>query len=188
MESFEVKKYYEWMSTSRQGMVEEYVAEDDTNVYFYSGRFVPKEEFESKLRQIDESLYLAKESKQSNFNAPPPAPAPTQFDEWEKLLGNDPAPNSIAPPAPKVEKEKSAIQIILEKQKKFVEVELEITIPFKFPSEKAIEFMSVMFDEDEVIEEICNHAISQLSNDDINSMIKEAIKERISSISKSSGE
>ena len=56
MESLENKKYYEWTSTSRIGKVEAYLAEDETNIYFESGRIVPKDQFGYQLNQIDEEI------------------------------------------------------------------------------------------------------------------------------------
>jgi hypothetical protein len=182
MESFEVKRYYEWMTTSRQGKVEVYMAEDANNVYFESGRMVPKEQLEIQLKEADESLYLAK-GGDSQFTPPPP-PQEKTFQEWESLLGN-PQQNSIAPPQPREEKEKSAVKIILEKQKKFTETHISLNIPIKIPNDKAIEFMTLMFDEDEVIDEVCNFVQEQITPEEINSIIKDAIETKISLISKS---
>ena len=42
--------------------------------------------------------------------------------------------------------------------------------------------MTLMFDEDEVMEEISNFVYSQMTSDEINLMIKSAIKEKLSSI------
>jgi hypothetical protein len=185
MESGEIKRYYEWNpGSSRSGRVEIYLAEDDNNVWFESGRFVKKELFDSQLSQITEETYQSKESQ----NSQPPAPqVPQSIEEWEAQLGN-PQLNSIAPPQPVQQKEKSAVQIILEKQKKFNNIELDVKIPLDFPNEKAIEFMMVMFDEDEVIDEIVNFVYSQMSSDQINSIIKTTIKERISNISENHSE
>ena len=186
MESGEIKRYYEWSSGSRAGRVEIYLAEDDNNVWFESGRFVKKELFDSQLSQISEETYLSKESQ--NFQPPAP-PVPQSIEEWESVLGNgNPQPTSIAPPQPVQQKEKSAVQIILEKQKKFNSIELDVKIPLDFPNEKAIEFMMVMFDEDEVIDEIVNFVYSQMSSDQINSIIKTTIKERISNIPETNAE
>jgi hypothetical protein len=185
MESFEVKRYYEWITTSRQGKVEVYMAEDTNNVYFESGRMIPKEQLEIQLRQADESLYLSR-GGESQF-APPPPPQEKSFQEWESILGN-PQQNSIAPPSPKEVKEKSAVQIILEKQKKLNETTLSLDIPIKIPNDKAIEFMSVMFDEDEVIDEITNFVQSQISNEVISEIIKDAIKLKVSNYSESGDE
>ncbi len=40
MELGEIKKYYEWETTSRRGQVEIYMAETEDTVYFESGRFI----------------------------------------------------------------------------------------------------------------------------------------------------
>jgi hypothetical protein len=176
MEALENKKYYEWISGSRRGKVEVYLAEDDNQVYFESGRFISKSQLDTLLRNVDESLYLAR-GGESQFTSQTPQNN-SAFDEWEKLLGN-PEPTSIAPPTPIHQKEKSAIQIILEKQKKFSKVNLTVSIPLNFPSEKAIEFMTVMFDEEEVLDEVSEFIYSQMSSSEINELIKTAIKNKI---------
>jgi hypothetical protein len=177
MESFEVKKYYEWLTTSRAGKVEEYVAEDDTTVYFQSGRFIPKDQLDVQLRLVDESTYLSKGGDEQNYTPPPP-PSPQTIEEWEKMIGN-PEQNSIAPPQPKVEVEKSPVRIILEKQKKKVTKTINVEFTFNIPNDKAIEFMSMMFDEEEIMDEIIDDALTQLSKEEIREIIKESIRNEI---------
>ena len=80
---------------------------------------------------------------------------------------------------PQLVEEKSPIRIILEKQKKKSIKDISIPFEFNFPSEKAIEFMMMMFDEEEVVEEIVEFALSQMSIEKINEIIKENIKESI---------
>jgi hypothetical protein len=184
MEVFEVKKYYEWISSNRLGKVEEYIAEDETTVYFQSGRFIPKEQLGIQMRQVDEAVYQAK-GGENQFYSPLSPPEPASLDEWEKMLGN-PEPNSIAPPSPKEIKEKSPILIILEKQKKMSEESINVEVKLRLPSTKVFEFLSMMFDEDEVIEEIIEFAYSQITSDSINEAIKETIKNYIISNSKDS--
>lgn len=177
MESGEIKKYYEWTSGGRVGTVETYLAEDEVNVWFESGRFVLKEQFDYQLRQIDEEVFLMKKNRTPS-NQFTPQPQIQNTTDWESLLGN-PQPVSIEPPAPKVEKEKSAISIILEKQKKMEVAYISISIPFEFPSTKAIEFMNLMFVEDEVLEELSEFVISQMTDEEMKDAIKEAIKDHI---------
>jgi hypothetical protein len=177
MESFEVKRYYEWLTTSRIGKVEEYVAEDDNTVYFQSGRFIQKDQLDLQLKQVEEEIYIAK-GGDNQFLPPPPPQQPQSLDEWERMLGN-PEMNSIAPPTPKTEKEKSPIRIILEKQKKMSEESINVEIKLRLPSNKVFEFLSMMFDEDEVVSEITEFAYSQITSDSINDAIKETIKNYI---------
>jgi hypothetical protein len=179
MEDFEVKKYYEWQSGNRAGIVEVYVAETDNQVYFQSGRFVDKEQLDILLRQVDEGRYKQKGGDNQFLPPPPPPPnTPQTLEDWEKLLGN-PEPTSIAPPKPKQEKEKSPIKIILEKQKKLKEETINVSLTLRLPSPKVYEFLSMMFDEDEVIGEITEFAYSQISSDLLNDAIKETIKNYI---------
>lgn len=179
MESGEIKRYYQWNQGSRSGTVETYLAEDTNNVWFESGRFVQKELFESQLFQIDEDVYLSKIKNQPISNIPVPK-SPNTIEEWESMMIGNPQLNSFEPPTPIQSKEKSPVQIIIEKQKKLNETQLELRVPIKLPGEKAIEFMTMMFDEDEVIEEIANFVISQVSNEKIIDMLKESIRNKVS--------
>lgn len=187
MESGEIKRYYQWNIGSRKGTVECYLAEDDNNVWFESGRFVQKELFDSNLIQIDESTYLSKNKTQSQ-SLPNLPKEPNTIEEWEAMYIGNPQPNSIEPPTPVQSKEKSPVQIIIEKQKRLNDIELELKVPIKLPNEKAIEFMTMMFDEDEVVEEIANFVISQVSQEQIINMIKKSIKDKVSISLPSEGE
>lgn len=181
METFEVKKCYRWNVGPETGVFEAYLAEDEERIWFESGNSVLKTEIENKLSSVDEQEYTRYIENQTA--------KVDQFSQWEKMLGN-PTPNSISPPnpsndvylqqsLPQLVEEKSPIRIILEKQKKKSIKEIEIPFEFNFPSEKAIEFMMMMFDEEEVVEEIVEFALSQMSIEKINEIIKENIKESI---------
>lgn len=178
METLENKKYYRWLSGPEQGSVEVYLAEDETGrVWFESGSSIEKDRMDQIMQETNEHEYLTKLTQK---------PKDEIFAQYEQMI--NPQPNSIAPPAPQVQKEKSAVQIIIEKQKKLVDLDLNIKIPVKLPNEKAIEFMTVMFDEDEVIEEISNFVKEQVTNEVIMEMVKDAIKLRVSICSGSSDE
>lgn len=180
METFEVKKCYRWNVGPETGVVEAYLAEDEERIWFESGNSIQKSEIEQKLSSVDESEYTNYINNQTA--------KVNQQSQWEKMLG-DPTPNSIAPPiplngeyheiAPQLVEEKSPIRIILEKQKKKSIKDISIPFEFNFPSEKAIEFMMMMFDEEEVVEEIVEFALSQMSTEEIKEIIKENIKESI---------
>jgi predicted small metal-binding protein len=185
MEALEVKKYYQWRSGQRSGRVEVYMAEDDNNIWFESSRFVAKDLFETQLMEVDESTYLSKVGTQ---DLPPPPPmVPQSIEEWESMLGN-PIQNSIEPPTPVYQKEKSPIQIILEKQKKLSKETLDVSLDLEFPSSKVFEFMTMMFDEDEVVDEMAEFVYAQLSNDEIHDSIKNSIKNRIMSLTSNQDE
>ena len=183
MESFEVKKCYRWNVGPETGVFEAYLAEDEERIWFESGNSVLKSEIDQKLSSVDEQEYTRYINDQTA--------KVDQFSQWEKMLGN-PTPNSIEPPNPVygspppnqhnnfiAVEEKSPIRIILEKQKKKSIKDISIPFEFNFPSEKAIEFMMMMFDEDEVIEEIVEFALSQMSPEEIKEIIKENITESI---------
>lgn len=181
METLEVKKCYRWNIGPETGVFEAYLAEDEERIWFESGNSVLKTEIDNKLSSVDEQEYIRYiENKIAKVD---------QVSQWENMLGN-PTPNSISPPnpsngipnqqsIPQLVEEKSPIRIILEKQKKKSIKEIEIPFEFNFPSEKAIEFMMMMFDEEEVIEEIVEFALSQMSTEEIKEIIKENIKESI---------
>jgi hypothetical protein len=178
MESLENKKYYRWISGPDQGTVEVYLAEDETGrVWFESGNSVEKERIEQLMHETNEQEYLSRLIQPSPDHV---------YAQYEQMI--NPQLNSIAPPSPTIQKEKSAVQIIIEKQKKLNDIELNIKIPVKLPNEKAIEFMTVMFDEDEVIDEISNFVKDQVTNEIIMEMIKDAIKLRVSICSDPQGE
>lgn len=184
MESLEVKKYYRWTSGQRNDRVEVYLAESEDDVYFESGRFVKKEFLDSQLKEIDESEYHSRKTEQDL--PPPPPPIPQSIEEWESIMTNQDisAQETISLDVQSSPiKEKSPVRIILEKQKKLSKLNLNFVLEdLDFPSNKVIEFMSMMFDEDEIVEEITDFVYSQMTQEDIHIFIKNSIKNHILSI------
>jgi hypothetical protein len=178
MESLENKKYYEWTSTSRIGKVEAYLAEDDTNIYFESGRIVLKDQFGYQLNQIDEEIYHRKKESES-------IPIRIQSDpkiDWDSLLGNEPEPLPIQnSPIQTPIVEQNPIKIILDKQKKKETISIPIAFDFEIPSKKVLDLLDVMFDRDEVIEEIIKSSIGNIQTEFVIEKISETIKNRIRS-------
>ena len=177
MESLENKKYYEWTSTSRIGKVESYLAEDDTNIYFESGRLVPKDQFGYQLNQIDEEVYLRKKEVESL-----PINPPSQIDyyvNWDSLLGNDPPIQNSPTQTPIVEQ--NPIKIILDKQKKKEKISIPINFEFEIPSKKVLDLLDVMFDRDEVIEEIIKSSIGNIQTESVIEKISDEVKKKIHS-------
>ena len=173
MEAGEVKKYYTWNAGPDKGSIEAYLCEDDSRVWFESGASVQKD-----LLLVN--LYESNESDYSSYQNSKPQPQyQPQITDWESKLGNPTDNQPIIQPAQHKSVEKSPIQIILEKQKKFQTESLDISIKFNFPLEKAIEFMTMMFDEDEVIDEVTEFVYSQMSSGEINDAIKNTIKDKI---------
>lgn len=176
METFEVKKCYRWNIGPETGVIEAYLAEDEERIWFESGNSVTKSELEQKLSSVDEQEYISYINRQSA--------KVDQISQWENMLGN-PTPNSVLGSASAQNnnfipiEEKSPIRIILEKQKKKSLKNIDVPFEFNFPNEKAIEFMMMMFDEEEVVEEIVEFALSQISSEEIKEIIKENIKESI---------
>lgn len=189
MESLEVKKYYQWNSGQRSGRVEAYLAESEDSIYFESGRFVTKDLFSSQLYEISEDEYKSKVTQQ---DLPPPPPAvPQSIEEWEAVLGGKTSDQEFIQVEQKIEhqKEKSPISIILEKQKKLSKLNLNFVLEdLDFPNPKVIEFLSMMFDEDEIVEEMTEFVFNQMTQEEIHECIKNSIKNHILSIDGNSGE
>lgn len=187
MEAFEVKKYYKWFEGPYKGTIEEYVCEDDDRVWFSSGSSALKEELLTKLHECSEQEYFA---YQSRVQTPFPQPSQEQSQNWESMLGNSqPIEQPIEEQKPVIIEEKSPIQIILEKQKKMSKLTLNFALEdLDFPSPKVMEFMTMMFDEDEVVDEITEFVFSQMTQEEIHVCIKKSIRDHITSISENSAE
>lgn len=176
MEPGEVKKRYEWISTSRVGRVETYLAEDENNnTYFESGRIVPTSNIQSLLKEIDEEAFNYKNNQQPEIESPQTI---DHFIEMEKLLGNEPqtAQNIVQPVV-----EQNPIKIILDKQKKKETVTLLVDFDFEIPTKKVLELLDLMFDREEVIDEIIKSSTEKINIESITEAVKASIKEKISS-------
>lgn len=190
MEAFEVKKYYKWLDGPYRNSIEEYNCEDNDRVWFTSGSSVPKDELQTKLFECSESEYLAYQShleRQKSLFQVDPQP---QSQNWESMLGNELEEiQTIVEEKPIIIEEKSPIRIILEKQKKLSKLNLNFVLEdLDFPSNKVMEFMTMMFDEDEVVDEITEFVFSQMTQEEIHTCIKKSIKDHITSISENSAE
>ncbi len=177
MELFENKKRYEWNATSRRGRVESYLAEDESNIYFESGRFIPKENFGSQLSPIDEDVYQYKLS----LEQPAINDLPSQITtDWESLLGNPEPPSQPVQIEQKVV-EQNPIKIILDKQKRKEKLTITVEFDFEIPSKKVLDLLDVMFDREEIIEEIIKSSIGNLETESVMKKISNATKETIES-------
>lgn len=176
METLEVKKRYEWISTSRVGRVETYLAEDENNnTYFESGRIVPTSDIQSLLKEIDEETFNYKNNQQPEIEAPQTV---DHFIEMEKLLGNEtPTVQNIVHQVV----EQNPIKIILDKQKKKETVTLLVDFDFEIPTKKVLELLDLMFDREEVIDEIIKSSTEKINIESITEAVKASIKEKISS-------
>ncbi len=174
MEPGEVKKYYEWETTSRRGQVEVYMAETDDTVYFESGRFISKVEWESgALRQIEEFEYNAKAIT---------IPQEDQFAKWEAMLGNESQIEVQAPTIPQEVKpieEVNPIRVILERQKKKETITIPVEIKIEIPSKKVMSLLDMMFDRDEVTQELIKSVTTSIDVDSIVGVIESQIRSSI---------
>jgi hypothetical protein len=176
MEELEVKKKYQWTTGPRSNQLEVYLAEDDTHIWFESGRNIPKEMMDVQLRQIEDSMYDSLIGAQS------------ERERIQGLLGND-TPLSLgnitpeqlgnvqSTPAPQPEpiKEENPIALILEKQKKLEVVDIKMNMPVEIPSAKVYEFLTMMFDEDEVLDILSAKITEKFSIDDIQTIVRNSI-------------
>jgi hypothetical protein len=173
MESLEEKKYYVWETTSRKGQVEIYLAETEDTVYFDSGRFVSKNDWETgTLRQIEEFEYLAKSQ--------PIKDQEDQFSKWESMLGNETS-NDIKTDSTseKIVEVINPIRVILEKQKKKDIISIPVDIQIELPNKKVMALLDMMFDREEVTQEIIKLVTSSIDVDSIVSKIESSIRSSI---------
>ena len=178
MEELEVKKKYQWTSGPRSNQLEVYLAEDDTHIWFESGRNIQKEMMDVQLRQIEDSMYNSLIGAQS------------ERERIQDLLGNDaplnmsnitpeqlglsqPTPPAILQPEPP--KEENPISLILTKQKKLEVVDIKMNMPVEIPSAKVFEFLTMMFDEDEVLDILSAKITEKFSTEDIQIIVRNSI-------------
>ena len=176
MESGEVKKYYVWETTSRKGTVEVYLAETEEATYFESGRFASKEQWESGyLRQIDEEEYKRRSLPEPTL---PPPSNENAFAEWEKMLGNpgDPVPTQQPETKPV---EINPIRVILDRQKKKESVKIPIMFTIEIPAKKVMNLLDMMFDREEITQELIKSVTSKLNVDSIVNEIETQIRTTI---------
>jgi hypothetical protein len=177
MEELEVKKKYQWTTGPRANQLEVYLAEDETHIWFESGRNVQKEMMDVQLRQIEDSMYNSLVGAQ------------TERERIQGLLGND-APlmmssitpeqlgsnTQIQPPAPiEPPKEENPISLILAKQKKLETVDIKMNMPVEIPSSKVFEFLTMMFDEEEVLDILSAKITEKFSTEDIQIIVRNSI-------------
>lgn len=168
MEFLENKKHYEWINSSNRGLVDTYLAEDNANIYFESGRFVAKENFGIDLIQITEEIFL-KKFKDEIFPK----------KNLQLNLGNPEQSHAIQNESINEKGEQNPIKIILDKQRKKETISVSLDIKFEVPNRKVIELLDLMFDRDEVIEEIIKSSILKIDNNLIIKEIQNSIKEKI---------
>lgn len=158
--SLEVKQYYIWEETSLRGTPEIYLAQNEMMVFFESGRTVNLEDFERQLSKITEEEY-------QNFSRT--SGTLSVEDLYSSIpLGN---PGEITTP----NTEQNPIQIILDKQKKLEETSITLNLKLELPSKKVVEFLTMMFDEDEVFSTLSQFSLKQINEDSIKELVKNAI-------------
>lgn len=160
-ESLEVKQYYVWDVTALRGTPEIYLAQNELMVFFESGRTVNLEDFGHQLSKITEEEY------QNLLKQTTPALI-------EDLYSNIPLGNPVKMEE-SVQMEHNPIQIILDKQKKLEETTVSLNLTINLPSKKVVEFLNMMFDEEEVFSTISEFSLNQIDDTFIKELIKTAI-------------
>jgi hypothetical protein len=176
METTEVKRRYEWITTSRIGKVETYLADDEKSIYFESGRFVPKEQFDYQLKPIEEEIFLIKNKGSENPINILPIPTEDQFTQWESILGNEPTIIQSSNPFPSPVVEVNPIRIILEKQKKKEKIKVSLELEIELPNKKVLDLLDVMFDREEVIDEMIKSSTESIDIQTVTENFREQIK------------
>lgn len=178
MEEFEVKKKYQWITGPRSNQLEVYLAEDETHIWFESGRNVQKEMMDVQLRQIEDSMYnslISAQSERERIQGLLGSEAPLSMANItpEQLGINTPAAAPAPPPEPP--KEENPIALILSKQKKLETVDIKMNMPVEIPSSKVFEFLTMMFDEDEVLDILSAKITEKFSTEDIQIIVRNSI-------------
>jgi len=174
MQSGEIKKYYRWNQTSRKGQVEEYMAETNDAVYFTSSRFCSKEQWDyGYLDPISEEEFNQYSPPDTNDAYPNPDIVISET-EFNTIAGNTIEHHIQIPII-----EKSPIRLILDKQKKTSPLESNILLQSNIPTDKVFELLTVMFDEEEVIDEIINLVFDTVDIKLIEEELKKQLKSNI---------
>jgi hypothetical protein len=175
----EVKRKYQWVSGPRTNGLEVYLAEDNENIWFESGRSVPKDRFDILLRQIDDATYNSLNSAKSERERIQDLLGTTSGmnqitgDIAPELLGSSPAPTPQPEPVKVIEE--NPISLILKKQKKLEKVDVKMNMPVEIPSAKVYEFLTMMFDEDEVLDIISKEISDKFTKEDMQSIVRNSI-------------
>jgi hypothetical protein len=141
---------------------------------------VPKDRFDYDLKQIDEEIFLQK------INFEPAEENPIMLDaitDWDAILGNTPSQinkQNELPVQPVAEQ--NPIKIILDKQRKTQKLTILSDFELEIPTDKVIDLLEVMFDRDEVIDEIIKSATAKNNFELINRKLEETIKYKIESL------
>lgn len=168
MEILEKKRYYKWITFPNLGKVEAYLAEDNTYVYFESGRIILKELFTNELVDIEEDEYLMAVKLELFSSAP-------HIDQIAST-GNIEIENQSNQ---QKKEEVNPIKLILDKQKKTNTITITIDFPIEIPEKKVLDFLCQMFEKDEVMVEVVNACLNQIDSESINETVKVKIKNDI---------
>jgi hypothetical protein len=105
------------------------------------------------------------------------------MSEWEKMLGNpvDATVQASVQQTPTIE-DQNPIKIILDKQRKKETLTILLDINIDVPNKKVIELLDVMFEREEVIEEIIKSSIKKLDIETIEQNVKESIRLKVLSL------
>ena len=107
-------------------------------------------------------------------------PQEDQFANWESMLGNDP---SIEVQSPTIPQEKqidvNPIRVILERQKKKETISIPVEIKVEIPNPKVMALLDMMFDREEVTQELIKLITASIDVDSIVGEIESQIRSSI---------
>jgi hypothetical protein len=159
-------KYWQWVKGEKSGDVVTIKNIDDKWINFNEGGRLSKDLQNEFIQQLDSDI--AGEFVSSTNNTGP-------------LNNGGAIIPSNTQPIETLEKVKSPIRILFNKQKKNNKVKLLLEFPVNIPTKGVYELMSTSFDEKEVNEELKSFILDQLSEDEILDCLHNSVQSLIES-------
>ena len=160
--------YWQWIKGDDSGLVVTIKDEDSNWINFNEGGRLSKDLKNEFLQQLDPNIA-------GEFINTPKANNPLHTSIAKNNTSSVNIPNEI------VNKTKSPIRILFDKQKKNNKVKLLLEFPINIPPKAIYELMSTSFDNTEVNEELYSFILNQLSKDEIEDCLHDSIKSLIES-------
>ena len=159
-------KYWQWVKGEKSGDVVSIKNIDDKWINFNEGGRLSKDLQNEFIQQLDSDI--AGEFVSSTNNTGP-------LNTGGAIIPNNTQPIEI------LEKVKSPIRILFDKQKKNNKVKLLLEFPVNIPTKGVYELMSTAFDEKEVNEQLKSFILDQLSEDEILDCLHNSVQSLIES-------
>ena len=162
--------YWQWIKGEESGNIITFKDEGAEWITFNEGGRIATELRDEFLQQLDSDI--AGEFVSSTNDTDP-------LNTRGAIIPSNTQPIEI------LEKVKSPIRILFDKQKKNNKIKLKLDFPVNIPKKQIYELISTSFDEDEVNKELHLFILDQLSSDDIAKSVEDSIKSLIEGILKS---